>query len=329
MNISDVAVEAGVSVATVSRVLNQNGYVSEAAEKSVRSAIERLGYVPNISARNFRKQESRVILIVAPNFTNPYYSHILSGITETSRTAGYSAMIFSGKTSNKEDILAEMVVGNKADGAILLTCNLDDTWIMKYADKLPIVQCSEAVENSTIPYIAIDNYAAMKDSINYIQSLGHKRIGFITVKNLWISTKLRKQSYMDEMKKIGVSTKGLIREVNDYSFENGRLAAIDLIMQAHPTAIACSSDVLALGAIAAAGEMGLSVPKDLSIIGFDDVDYTKMFHPYLTTIAQPCYELGKTSVEELIKCIQAKKNLSDKIVLNHKLKIRETTMLLG
>ena len=121
VTIEDVAREAMVSVATVSRVVNESGRVSEATARRVRQAIDKLGYVPNPSARNLRRGESKVVLIMVPNFTNPYYSHILSGICDAAQFLGYSAFISSDKDANQEKIFTSMMEGRRADGTIFLT----------------------------------------------------------------------------------------------------------------------------------------------------------------------------------------------------------------
>lgn len=326
ITIEEVAKEAKVSVATVSRVLNKSNLVSKSTAERVHKAVESMGYVPNPLARNLRKSESRTIMIVIPNFTNPYYPHILSGVTEASRSQGYSAMICVSDMCDTEKVLVEMLTAKRIDGAILLSCNRDDEWLKKYVDNFPLVQCSESVENISLPYVAIDNYQAMQDAFDYIQSLGHERIGFVSINNRFISTYLRTKCYYDMLDKMNFHGEPLIREVKDYDFESGRKAALELLSEKNPpTAIACVSDVLALGVIAAANERGLRVPEDISVVGFDDVDYTKIFHPYLTTIRQPCYELGWHSACELQKCIENGKNMDSKIILPHKLMVRESS----
>ncbi|MGM9563007.1 MAG: LacI family DNA-binding transcriptional regulator [Faecousia sp.] len=327
--IEGVAKMANVSVATVSRIINGSASVSKPTMLRVQEAIDTLGYVPNLSARNLRKGESCVVLIMAPNFTNPYYSHILSGICDTAQSFGYSAFICSGKTSSGEATMREILKTKRADGAIMLTCNYDDAWLNKDASRFPMVQCSEAADGVELPYVSIDNYRAMRDSVAHVCSLGHTRISFITIDNKFLSTRLRYQGYHDEIvEQLGEAAfqPELISRTVDYSFESGRKAALQqLSSNNRPTALVCCSDVLALGAIAAAHELGLQVPRDLSVVGFDDVDYTKMFHPYLTTIQQPCYELGCQSMRMLQKCIAAGQNTAERIILPHEVKVREST----
>lgn len=328
--IEDVAKSAGVSVATVSRVLNGVGSVLPETETRVREAVERLEYEPNLSARNLRKNESRIILILAPNFSNPYYSNVLSGICDVSRNLGYSTLIYNTYDSDAldESLVAGLFQKNRADGMITLACNHDDRWLKKYAGIYPLVQCSEYVEGEEIPHISVDNRAAARESVRYLASLGHKRIGIITSANRYLSSVDRLRGYEDALAEAGLAPdESLVACASaDYSFASGKQAARSLLSLADPpTAIFCVSDILAFGVIAAAGKMGLQVPWDLSVAGFDDVDYTTMFHPYLTTVAVPCYELGRRSMLLLYDHIRQKRGAETAVYLPHQFILRETT----
>ena len=327
--ITDVAKEANVSVATVSRVLNKKNSVKPETVERVQKAIEKLSFEPNMSARNLRRNETRVILIIAPNITNPYYSHILSGIGDAANESKYSALIYntSGDITCEKAGL-EMLKKKRADGAILLANGMNSTWIQEYSKEYPIVQCSEYALKLDIPRISIDNYKAATDVMNYVIGLGHKRIATISSSNNYVSTALRLQGYLDSLKchDLEIHREYISMASVDYSFKSGKSSAYKLLQQKHrPTAIFCISDILALGAITAASELGIRVPEDLTVIGFDDVDNTTMFHPYITTIAQPCYELGKESFRILNACMNDEKGINKKIVLPHKFIIRESS----
>jgi DNA-binding LacI/PurR family transcriptional regulator len=141
---ADVAREAGVSVATVSRLLNNQEIVSPDTATRVYAAIEKLNYEPNLLARNLRKNESRVILILSPNVTNPYYAHILSGIGDVATQLGYSALIFNtGDDPAREREALDMLSKHRADGAILMSSDIGCSWLLEYSSQFPIVQCSE------------------------------------------------------------------------------------------------------------------------------------------------------------------------------------------
>ncbi len=326
---ADVAREAGVSVATVSRLLNNQEIVSPDTATRVYAAIEKLNYEPNLLARNLRKNESRVILILSPNVTNPYYAHILSGIGDVATQLGYSALIFNtGDDQAHEREALDMLCKHRADGAILMSSDIGCSWLLEYANQFPIVQCSEYDPDVDIPHVSIDNYKASQDALEYLIELGHKRIAMISSANEYISTNLRMQGYKNTLKKHGIipNDNYLIYASRDYSFKSGKAKAKELLnIDPRPTAIFCISDTLALGAITAAKELGLNVPEDVTVIGFDDVEHTTMFHPYITTIAQPCYELGKQSAYLLYDQMTQKKVLPRQMILNHQLIVRESS----
>jgi DNA-binding LacI/PurR family transcriptional regulator len=330
VTIIDVAKEANVSASTVSRVLNNKSTISENTVRRVYEAAERLGYEPNILAQSFRKQETRTILILTPNMTNPYYSNILSGISDTTRSLFYSSFIC--KTDwNREEMsnILGMMKKRHADGAILLACEMgEEDWLLRYAKDNPIILCSEFNPDTSIPHISIDNYKATVEAIEYLISLGHTKIGTISSVNKYLSTQLRLKGYKDALAAAGIEFHPEYVEYasKDYSYRSGCASARKLLsLEDRPTAIFCISDVLAIGAINTAAEMGIKVPEDLSVIGFDDVEQTAMFSPKLTTVAQPCYELGKKSAELLITAFNQSEDVPLETVLPYQLILREST----
>ena len=327
--IEDVARNAGVSVATVSRVMNGLPNVREATKKKVLEAMKELSYAPNASARSLRTQESRAVLVTIPDFTNPFYSHILAGIGDCARELDYSALIVPVESENRIDkLIKEFLDSKKADGAILLGSKVNDDWIKKYEGKYCIVQCPEFSDGTkSIPHISIDNYKAMYEMTKYIQSIGHKRIALVINDNQFVSTNMRYKGFTDAVNEAGYiyDVEKYIYRGTDYSFETGIVAARQLLsMKERPTAILCISDIMALGVMRAADEMGLKIPKDLSVTGFDDIDFIGMLHPALTTVKQPCYEFGWESMKLFYSCLYDEKHETE-ACLPYKIKIREST----
>ncbi len=308
VTIEQVARYAGVSVATVSRALNNSPTVKPATAERVHQAIEALHYIPNRSARNLRRNESRVILALAPNFSNPYYSRILTGIGDLAREQEYSVLICNtAGQSEAAHRQFRMLENQQADGAILLSCQQDFQWLSEYAGRFPIVQCCEYIPDLEIPSVSIDNYAAALETVRYLLRLGHRRIVMMGAANLHISTFLRREGYRNAMEEAGLPMPpGCYEEADaEYSFASGCVAAQKLLaLEPRPTAVFCISDILALSVISVAQEMGIEVPRALTVTGFDDVDYTTIFHPYLTTIAQPCYEMGRQSTALILDMLR-------------------------
>ena len=336
ITILDVAKEARVSAATVSRVLNNKGGISQSTVEQVYKAVDKLGYEPNILAQSLRKKETRTILVLVPNISNPYYAHILSGVSDTTRALGYSSFICNtrGEPEQEKEVL-DLLAKRRADGAILLASELGCDWLLEYAEKYPIVQCSEFDPNVKIPHVSIDNYQAARDAVRFLIELGHKRIGTISSTNHYLSTHLRLKGYRDELTEAGlpVVESNICYADRDYNFKSGKRAAQAVLAQENrPTALFCISDVLAQGAIVGAKEMGFDVPRDLAVVGFDDVEQTTIYHPYITTIAQPCYEIGKTGTEMLCQYLLGQQDgtpphpsFAWEVILPHKLVVREST----
>lgn len=329
VTIEEVAEYAGVSVATVSRVLNNSSTVRPTTAEKVNAAIKKLDYIPNQSARNLRRSESRVILTLAPNFSNPYYSRILTGIGDLAQERGYSVLICntSSCAANEERFL-KMLDTRRSDGAIFLGCRKSSEWIRRYADNYPLVQCCEYVPDFGAT-VSIDNYKAAYETVSYLISLGHKRVAMLSADNDFISTTLRRKGYEDALRDAGLEFgEELIAAADaDYSYASGLKASEKLFsVEKRPTAVFCVSDILALSAISCAHDFGLNVPEDVAVTGFDDVDYTTMFHPYLTTVAQPCYEMGRESARILLNMIAGEKVENPRTFLKHELVVRESAV---
>jgi len=326
--IVDVANAAQVSVATVSRVLNGKSTLESEKAKRVLQAVKDLQYVPNSTARNLRRNVSRVILVLVPNITNPYYAHIVSGIGDAARQQGYSTLLCNtqGDQRQEERVLRHLA-RRQADGAILLATELGSEWLRPYAQLYPIVQCSEYDPDVKIPRVTIDNYQAVREIMAYLRDLGHTRIGIISSKNQYSSTALRMRAYRDALEEMGlpVQEEYIRSAAVDYTFGSGFEAARGLLSQEmRPTALFCISDMLALGAIASAQEMGFRVPEDVTVIGFDDVEHTTMFHPYVTTMVQPCYDIGFQAMETLGQLL-GQQDVPLKKLLPHRLIVRESS----
>lgn len=306
--ISQVAKEAGISVATVSRVINQKGGVTPETTEKVRLAIQRLGYQPNVWGRNLRRGESRLVLVMVPNVSNPYYAPIIAGAEDTLNAAGYSIMLcITNMDRVRRRHYVDLMHNHRADGAILMDVSMNDEDVVQLAGDYPLVQCCEYCGAEDISHISIDNFAAAREAVTRLAALGHTRIGYIGAKNSFISTTLRHEGYRSALKELSLRIWDGYEAFagRDYSFSTGVEAAGHLLDQPErPTALFCVSDVLALGAVQAARERGLRIPEDLSVVGFDDVEYASIFQPRLTTIRQPCYRMGAVAASLLIRQMQ-------------------------
>lgn len=327
--IQEVAREAGVSVATVSRVVNRTSQVSEQTACRVREAISKLGYQPNVWGRSLRRKESRMLLIFVPNVSNPFYSPILSGIEDTARAAGYNTMLcVTGVDMARRMEYLDLLRNGRADGAIFLDVSRQSEVIPEVANDFPVVQCCEYCADDGISHVSIDNLAAAEDVVRYLISLGHRRIGFVGSTNEFISTRQRREGYERVLIEAGIGVRTDYEAFADrhYSFLSGVEAAGELLDRPQrPTALFCISDVLAIGAIRAAEERGIRVPEELTVVGFDDVEYAAMFRPMLTTVSQPCYELGRASCELLLRRIGPEEARAATCYLPHQIILRDSS----
>ena len=307
--ISQVAKQAGVSVATVSRVINQSGTVTPETAKKVMDAIRQLGYQPNIWGRNLRRGESRVVLLLVPNVTNPYYAPIIAGAEDALGAEGYSMMLCLTNNADRarQEFFLEFMRDGRADGAILIGASDHDPGVVQVAEEYHLVQCCEYCDSPAVSRVSVDNFEAARQAVAWLLELGHTRIAFMGADNRFISSRCRRDGYRAALQAWGLSLREAdeVLASGDYTFTSGVQAARRLLdREDRPTALFCISDVLALGALQAARELGLRVPEDLSVVGFDDVEYAVMFQPHLTTIRQPCYALGHTAGEMLLRQIQ-------------------------
>ncbi len=334
--IQDVAAKSGVSVATVSRVLNGSPRVSPEARDRVRAAIEALGYHPNLLGRNLRRTESRMLLVVAASIENPFYAGVVQGIEAAAHREGYNALLCNtDRDLDREAIYLGMLDQRLADGAVLLSPQLDARAMERLDARHPLVQCCEYLDGAAVPHVTVDNRAAARDAVRYLAGLGHRRIGMIMARTQYAATRVRLDGYRDALDEAGIAHDPALVAYGGFDFENGRTAAVALLARPpaqRPTALFCVSDLVAAGAIRAAREAGLSVPADVSVVGFDDIEYATMGEPRLTTVAQPRPDLGRVAVEVLLRRLRAgAEGRSDgtaepeSIDLPHALRIREST----
>jgi len=326
--IQDVAKKAGVSVATVSRVINNSPSVTEATYKKVMQAIEELDYKPNLLGRNLRRTETRMILVLLPTISNPFYSKIVKGIEKVARENGYNILLCN--TDSKIDIerdYLKLLKNRLSEGAIFMAPVIERDELSELSRKYPIVQCCEYKEEAHVSYVTIDNFSAAYKAVQYLIGLGHKRIGMISCKNNYISTIQRKEGYKKALEDGGLVFSEDLIKFGNYGFKSGIRAAKQFLSKKDnvPTAVFTISDSMAIGAIRCFKENGLKVPEDISVIGFDDITYASMYDPMLTTVSQPQVELGCEAMELLLAQIRGDINEPKSIFLDYELIIREST----
>jgi LacI family transcriptional regulator, repressor for deo operon, udp, cdd, tsx, nupC, and nupG len=326
--ILDVAKLARVSSATVSRVLNDSPSVSAETREHVLQCIRSLGYEPNYLGRNLRRAETRIILVLLPTIANPFYAKIVQGLETAAHLHGYDILIGeTGFSLEREKVFLSMLKNRLTDGIVFLSSNQDKNSLEDLSHRFPIVQCCEYIERAAVSHVSIDNFEAAREAAACLIGLGHRRIGFISCRNGLLSNSHREKGVRQACKDAGLALdKNCITYAGDYTYPCGILAMEDLLRAApRPTAVFCVSDELAAGAVKCIEQVGLCVPGDLSVVGFDDTILSAANKPAITTIAQPQADLGKKAFELLINHIKNKALKPAFVFLKHELIVREST----
>ncbi|MCP5381170.1 MAG: LacI family DNA-binding transcriptional regulator [Kordiimonadaceae bacterium] len=321
--IRDVSKIAGVSVATVSRTLSKPDKVSAKTREIVNAAILETNYKPDILARNFRTRKSSTIVVLVPDIANPFFSRVIRGIEQTAQSLGYAVLL--GDTQGdleRESTYANMVNTSQAEGII----QLDSHNPFENNSDVPIVNACDCVRGTDMPTIELDNAAAARKMTDYLISLGHKNIAIITGPLDSTITQDRLNGYKEALKKSGIKFKPENINVGDYSFRSG-MTATRLLMKNRipPSAIFCMNDEMAIGTIKQVKLMGLKVPDDISVAGFDNISFAEYCDPPLTTISQPAEEFGSKAMSTLYRIINQEGTIKKNIFLDFDLIIRNST----
>ncbi|MFL5023441.1 MAG: LacI family DNA-binding transcriptional regulator [Microvirga sp.] len=327
--IQDVAKLADVSTATVSRALATPERVSPEARARVLEAIAKTGYVPNPAARTLRSQKTYMVLVVLPDLSNTFFSKILRGIEETLFEAGYGMIISDLDGSpEKEAHFAAFTAAGRVDGAILLNGHLfgqsREGEGQPARIKIPLVAVCEAIPGADIPQIEIDNRAAAYGMTQHLASLGHRSIAYVSGPASNILERERFQGFKDGLETAGLPFDPALILPGDYTIEAGVRAGQDLVARpTRPTAVFCTSDEMAIGLMRTLFSAGLRVPEDISVAGFDDIEFAAVAEPPLTTIHQPRRELGQAAASALIELLQGRSS-PKRIRLETELVIRDS-----
>lgn len=327
VTIKDVAREAGVSVATVSRVLNGSANVSEASAKLVNDTIQRLNYSPNFLGRNLRKRETNVILVIMPSSEHSLYGSIISGMQDYANKIGYDIIsAVSNSTSFVEARQMDMLFNKTVDGAVLLGTQFSAKELNEMSRGYNIALCCEGVEGADVLTVAVNDEQAGYDAAKALIDLGHKKIALISVNSDAVSSRKRENGYIRALKDNGIEIRQEYIWHNTYDYINGALA-MEQFMSLHdrPTAVFAVSDLLAAAAIRKATDMGLCVGKDVSVMGFDNITMCEMFIPSISTVAQPCRKMGEFVIKKLIDNINSDIKDAHYYNLDHEVILRAST----
>lgn len=322
----DVACLAGVSAATVSRALLEPARVSVQTREKIENAIRQTGYIPYVPSKSYSYQESKILLAMALDITDPFFTDVIQGIQNTAEEYGY-IVLFLDNRQQPIETASLLAILSQVNGVILLGAGFPFDIQMEESPLLPpMVMANEYLPELKLPTIHIDNLTAAFDAVNYLQKIGHRRIACISgPEHLHLSC-YRQQGYVQAILRGGIALEKSYMLSGPLTFETGAEALSQLMsLPQPPSAIFCHSDIVAIGAIHQAKKEGLKIPNDLSIIGFDDIALAQYTDPPLTTVAQPRYNIGRQAVLMLLDLLQGRVVKRNSVLLDSQLIIREST----
>ena len=325
VTIVDVAREAGVSYATVSRVINNKGYINPETREKVLRAVTKLGYVVNQQARSLAGGRSQVVGLVVRDLGTSYIGEIIHGIDEELANASYDLMLYTThRRKIRESTYVATLTQGLADGLLLVLPREPGAYIETLRRRgFPYVLIDHQGIDETGPSVGATNRRGGYDATRYLIELGHRRIGFITG-SLDLGCSIdRMAGYHAALTEFGLPTDpGLIRE-GDFMQPAGYTGARELLALPHrPTAIFASNDVSAFGVMEAARDCGLRIPEDISIVGFDDIPQASHVNPPLTTVRQPLEQMGRVATRMLLETIADRQRPAARVELPTELVIR-------
>ncbi len=325
--LKDIAKVAGFSPKTVSRVINNHEYVKKSTREKILKIIRENNYIPNIAARSLVLKKTDTLGLIIPNLENPFYSRLSRGVIGTAEKNNYSVIVCESKfdTLIGEKYL-RMLIERGVDGLLIATLDLEDNFVksLKKTGK-PFVILTCKLDMSGINYVIADDYKAGKEVVNYLIKLGHKNIAFLKGPDVYSSNE-RLIAYKDVMEKNDL-------EIRDYFITESALdkktaygVTLNLLKNHKDiTAIVGNNDYATIGSVKAINELGLKIPEDISVVGYDDIDITELLKVPLTTVHYPKYRSGVAATKRLIEMLKnERRKKSKKIILETSFIIRES-----
>lgn len=303
--IRDVARQAGVSVATVSRVLNDSGPVNAETRRRIRDAARDLRYAPNSAARSLSTRRTATLGVVLPDLHGEFFSEVIRGLDQTAQRHQYHLLVSSSHNDRAEVEAAIRVMRGRVDGLVLMSPDVDaDALVAELPDGLPVVLLNCAARTERFDALDLDNFGGARSVVAHLLALGHRRIAHIRgpARNHDADERLR--GYRAALHDAGVAPDPALELPGDFSDATGyALAHALLTAAARPTAIFAANDSMAIGALGAARDAGLRVPEDVAVVGFDDVPIARYMSPPLTTVHVGIHALGAEAAATLIAAL--------------------------
>ena len=322
--ITQVARHAGVSIATVSRVLNDKGNVRPSTVEKVNTAIEALSYQREEPATPSRQG---LIVVVLPNLDNPFYAKIVKGIQVAAKNRGLETLVFAeGNLDDHATRLITLLRTISAGGCILLSPVNTDAVLAAIDRVAPLVQCAEYNERTTLPYVGVDDFSAARNAVQTLIGKGRRRIALINGPDKYKYARQRYRGYAEALREAGLPVDpALVCNVTEMGFDSSFAVARQLLTaQERPDAILAASDMFAAAVVKAASTEGINIPQECSLIGFDNTYISQVSHPSVTAVNMPQFQLGYMACEVLADRMQNPAGEARHILLKTELILRDS-----
>ncbi|WP_230531498.1 LacI family DNA-binding transcriptional regulator [Microvirga roseola] len=309
IRIADVAQLAGVSTATVSRVLANPDQVRPKTHALVMEAVRRSGYTPNSTARNLRTRRTMTVLVVAPRLTNPVFAQVLRGVDDELTQNGYGIIVGNlDNRTEREARYVDLALSRQVDGVLLMNGRIPESGKRSMGESgLPMVAMCSAIPGGRVPNVTVQDRAASRKAVEYLAQLGHRKFGYISgVPGTFIEME-RFTGFLEGIAAAGFGQEDFVRWEGPFMFSTGVSAAQSFLrLRERPTGIFAACDESAIGFIKTVTTAGVRVPDDVSVIGFDGIEFADYIEPTLTTFQQPLHEIGRAGARTLLRMIQGK-----------------------
>ena len=331
-NIADVALKAGVSKTTVSRVINNFSPVNAETRDRVLAAMKALDYTPSVIAQGMRSQRTKSVGVLIPDFRSYWYAELLNYLEDEARARGYLVIISSTHADHHREIeYVSELVRRQVDGLII--CWYKETWdktklLKDIARKIPIVLMDQPARGFNASSVYTDGYTGIKKLTKALIRQGHRKIAMVVEDRQYSAHERRFQGYCDALRECGAAMDAnLVVEKDEIGFKSGYEGANRLLSREKPTAILTIDDLTAVGVLECCHDRGVKVPEEITVTGFDDIPISQYCSPRLTTISQPVQELAKNAIELVIKKIQNGRARNQELVFAPRIVLRESSNL--
>lgn len=322
--IVDVARAAGVSTATVSRVLNNHPQVDPRLAATVRKAAKELGYRPSRVARSLRTRQSRVWALIISDIRNPFFTDMIRGVEDVAYAAGYSLILCNAEQdAAKEASYLELAIAENVGGLVLTPSGPATDLAALHEAGIPVVLADRLLATFPADSVVVDNAAGARQAVGHLAANGYRRIACITGPLTTTTGADRYSGYRQALADAGLPQPESLARVADYLETGGHSAMAELLaLDERPDAVFAANNLMTIGALHAIAEAGLRIPEDIAVIGFDDMSWTTLLQPPLTTVAQPTYDLGVETGRLLRSRLDGYTGAARKVTLSPELRIR-------